>query len=83
VGLSNILTSINAKSKYEGAQVYTIWSAVDEIIMYGDVVYGKYTSQIPGQTGQVEFTAAPYGHDQCKDLTGYNQWRMVTAHATN
>lgn len=80
VGLSSILSSINGRSRYEGSKVYTIWSTADEIIMYGDVVWGRYTSQIPGQNGEVVLNV---GHVDCKDLTGYNQWRMVTAHATN
>ncbi len=82
-GVSNILTNINATSHYEGTYVYTIWSTVDEIIGYGDVVYGQYTSQIPAQNGEKRFTAVPYGHINSKDLTGYNQWRMVKFHATN
>lgn len=82
-GLSNILTDINATSHYEGTYVYTIWSTVDEVVGYGTVVWGVYTCQIPGQNGEVRFTSAPYGHFNCKDLTGYNQWRMVKYHATN
>jgi hypothetical protein len=80
-GLSSILSSINSKSHYEGSHVYSIWSTADEIIMYGDMVWGQYTSEIPGQNGEV--VSAINGHDQCKDLTPYNQWRMITAHATN
>lgn len=83
VGVSNILNNINASSHYEGTYVYSMWSTVDEIIGYGNVVYGYYTSQIPSQNGEVRFTAYPYGHFNSKDLTGYNQWRMVKFHATN
>ncbi len=84
-GLSNILYNENysAASHYEGGFVYSIWSTVDEVIGYGDVVYGRYTSQIPGQNGEKRFTAYPYGHINSKDLTGYNQWRMVKYHTTN
>lgn len=83
-GLSNILYDINySGSHYEGSYVYTIWSTADEVIGYGDVVYGRYTSQIPGQNGEKRFTGYPYGHINSKDLTGYNQWRMVKYHATN
>ena len=83
-GLSNILYNINySGSHYEGSYVYTIWSTADEVIGYGDVVYGRYTSQIPGQNGEKRFTGYPYGHINSKDLTGYNQWRMVKYHATN
>lgn len=82
-GVSNILVNINSSSHYEGSYVYTIWSTVDEVIGYGNVVYGYYTSQIPGQNGEKRFSAYPYGHINSKDLTGYNQWRMVKYHATN
>ena len=85
LGLSNILYNINysSGSHYEGGYVYTIWSTADEVIGYGDVVYGRYTSRIPGQNGEVVFGAYPYGHINSKDLTGYYQWRMVKYHAAN
>lgn len=82
-GVSNILTNINTTSHYEGTFVYSIWSSVDEIIGYGNLVYGQYTSRIPAQNGEKTFNAVPYGHINSKDLTGYNQWRMVKFHATN
>lgn len=84
LGLSNILYNLNSSgSHYEGAFVYSIWSTVDEVIGYGNLVYGRYTSQIPAQNGEKRFTAVPYGHINSKDLTGYNQWRMVKFHAVN
>jgi triacylglycerol lipase len=84
LGLSNILYNLNSSgSHYEGGFVYSIWSTADEVIGYGDVVYGRYTSQIPGQNGEKRFGAYPYGHINSKDLTGYYQWRMVKFHATN
>lgn len=83
VGVSNILTNMNASSHYEGAYTYSIWSTVDEVIGYGNVVYGQYTSQIPSQNGEKRYTAYPYGHINSKDLSGYYQWRMVKYHATN
>lgn len=84
LGLSNILYNLNSSgSHYEGAFVYSMWSTVDEVIGYGDVVWGRYTSQIPGQNGEVRFTSVPYGHFNSKDLTGYNQMRMIKFHATN
>lgn len=82
-GVSNILTNLNSSSHYEGAFVYSMWSTVDEVIGYGNIVYGQYTSQIPAQNGEVRFNAVPYGHFNSKDLTGYNQLRMVKFHATN
>jgi hypothetical protein len=84
LGLSNILYNMNSSgSHYEGAYTYSVWSTVDEVIGYGNLVYGRYTSQVPGQDGEKRFNAVPYGHINSKDLTGYNQWRMVKYHATN
>jgi lipase (class 2) len=82
-GVSQILRNINASSHYEGSYVYTIWSTVDEVIGYGCVVYGRYTTQIPGQNGERRFSSLPYGHINSKDLTGYYQLRMVKVHAVN
>jgi triacylglycerol lipase len=83
LGVSQILRNINASSHYEGSYVYTIWSTVDEVIGYGCVVYGRYTTQIPGQNGEQRFSSLPYGHINSKDLTGYYQRRMVKYHAVN
>ncbi|MCC6551704.1 MAG: lipase [Polyangiaceae bacterium] len=82
-GRSAYLDDLLATSGYEGSYRYTIHSTVDEVIGYGGLVYGEYTARIPGQTGEVMFTSVPYGHFNSKDLTGYNQWRMVKYHATN
>lgn len=83
-GLSNILYNLNySGAHYEGGYVYSIWSTADEVIGYGNVVYGRYTSQIPGQNGERRYTGYPYGHINSKDLTGYYQWRMVKYHTTN
>jgi triacylglycerol lipase len=82
-GVSDFLVDLGSSSRFEGSFVYTIWSTADEVIGYGDVVWGRYTSQIPGQNGEKRYTAYPYGHVNSKDLTGYTQWRMVKSHATN
>ena len=83
-GLSNILYNANySASHYEGDYVYSIWSTVDEVIGYGNVVYGRYTSQIPAQNGEKRYGSVPYGHINSKDLSGYYQWRMVKYHQTN
>ncbi len=82
-GVSDMLVDLNSTSGYEGAYVYSIWSTVDEIIGYGNLVYGTYTSRIPGQDGEKVYTSAPYGHFNSKDLTAYYQLRMVRDHSTN
>jgi len=76
-GRSAYLNDLKSSSGYEGSYVYTIWSTVDEIIGYGCVVYGSYTTRIPGQDGEKKYTSAPYGHFGTKDLTGSVQYNMV------
>ena len=83
LGLSDILKDLNATSGYEGAYRYSIWSTVDELIGYANIVYGRYTSRIPGQTGEKVYTAAPYGHFNSKDLTAAVQLNMVKFHTVN
>ena len=80
-GVSEFLTDLNATSRFEAAYRFSIWSTVDEVIGYGNLVYGRYTSQIPGQTGEKRYGSVPYGHFGCKDQTGAVQWKMVTAHS--
>ena len=82
-GVSNILDDINDTQHYEGNYIYTIWSTVDEIIGYGCLVYGNYTTQIPGQNGEKVFYSTPYGHYNLKDLTENYQLNMVKYHQIN
>lgn len=82
-GVSSFLVDLASSSHYEGTYVYSIWSSVDEVIGYGTIVYGESTCRIPAQNGEKTFSSAPYGHFGSKDQTGYWQWRMVKAHATN
>ncbi len=79
-GRSAYLNDLMASSGYEGAYRYSIYSTADEIIGYGGVVYGGYTSRIPGQTGEKVYSAYPYGHFNSKDLTAAVQYSMVRSH---
>ncbi len=80
-GRSAYLNNLLSSSSYEGAYRYSIYSTADEVIGYGGVVYGSYTSRIPGQTGEKVYSGYPYGHFNSKDLTGSVQWSMVKNHA--
>ncbi|WP_452230449.1 MULTISPECIES: lipase family protein [unclassified Lacinutrix] len=79
-GVSDYLVDINSTTDYEGSHVYSIWSTVDEIIGYGNMVYGKYTSRIPGQDGEKKYSSVPYGHFNLKDMTAAVQYQMVKNH---
>ncbi|MBI9053252.1 MAG: hypothetical protein JEY96_05510 [Bacteroidales bacterium] len=82
-GVSDILVDINSTQNYEGDNIYTIWSTVDEIIGYGCLVYGQYTTRIPGQDGEKVFNSVPFGHYNSKDLTTNYQLNMVKNHQVN
>ncbi|RJS20028.1 lipase [Corallococcus sp. H22C18031201] len=79
-GRSEYLNDLLATSGYEGAYRYSIYSTADEVIGYGGIVYGSYTSRLPGQTGEKVYSAYPYGHFNSKDLTGSVQLSMVKNH---
>ncbi|QDF01810.1 lipase family protein [Myxococcus xanthus] len=79
-GRSTYLNDLRSTSGYEGAFRYTIYSTADEIIGYDGIVYGEYTSRIPGQTGEKRYTGYPYGHFNSKDLTAEVQYGMVVNH---
>ena len=55
VGESDFLSEVNARPGYEGRHVYSIWSRVDQLVGFGGLVYGRYTSRIPGQDGEMVY----------------------------
>jgi pimeloyl-ACP methyl ester carboxylesterase len=77
VGESDFLQQLNARTGYEGARVYSIWSRADQLIGLGGLVYGEYTSRIPGQDGEKVYSAYPYGHFCVRDLSADVQLRMI------
>ena len=44
VGLSQYLDELNNNIAREGSFVATVLSTYDDLILYGDIVYGRYTS---------------------------------------
>ena len=79
-GLSDFLRELNAQSVFEGSHVYSIWSRADQVIGFGGLVYGKYTSRIPGQDGEKVYDRYPYGHFCVRDLSARVQLEMVRDH---
>ncbi len=80
VGRSAFLDDLLAQTGYEGAFRFSLWSSVDEVIGYGDLVYGQLTSRLADQTGEIAFASAPYGHFGLKDLTAPQQLGVVLNH---
>jgi hypothetical protein len=81
IGESDLLDELNAASGYEGQRVYSIWSRADQLIGFGGLVYGGFTSRIPGQDGEEVYAAHPYGHFCVRDLTADTQLRMIRGEA--
>ncbi|SEK94410.1 Lipase (class 2) [Stigmatella aurantiaca] len=79
-GPSAYLKNLQSSQGYEGAYRYALYSTADEVVGYGGLVYGAYTSRIPGQTGEKVYTGYPYGHFNSKDLTAEVQYEMVKNH---
>ncbi|WKY08791.1 hypothetical protein Q1695_001741 [Nippostrongylus brasiliensis] len=72
---SQILTSMNTDGVREASTVYSAWSKADELILYGDEVWGRPTSLIPTSIGQVVYKS--YTHMQTKENTAADQYTMV------
>lgn len=83
VGRSTFLNDLLSSSGFEGSFRYSMWSTVDELIGFGNLVYGQPTSRLPGQTGEIVFSSAPYGHFGLKDQTADRQLNLVKFHSTN
>jgi hypothetical protein len=63
--LSKYLFDLDSEVHYEGQNVFVIWSQVDEVIGYHDIVYGYPTSEINGQDG--EYISSTLHHEEMKD----------------
>lgn len=72
---SAFLQNINENSHYEGQNVYSIWSSIDEIVQYQCMIGNVNTCQIPQQDGQKVYDNL--GHFQLKDQTGDVVYAML------
>ncbi len=79
-GVSRFLSELNDAAHFEGDRVYSIWSTSDQVVGYGGVVYGRYTSRIPGQDDEKVYHGYPYGHFCTRDLSAPVQLQMVREH---
>jgi len=77
-GLSTFLDEINKSPIREGAYVVSIFSIMDDLISYGDLVWGRYTSAIPGENARKILSSPQYTHIGCRDLTLDLQYQAIT-----
>ncbi|CAJ0936220.1 unnamed protein product, partial [Mesorhabditis belari] len=72
---SKFLTTLNTDTTREGSYVFSAWSVADDVILGGDMVWGRPTSLIP--TSNDHKTYLSYGHMATKELTADDQYGMV------
>lgn len=68
-GLSTFLQELNDDKTKEGDQVFAMFSTQDDLIMYGDLVFGQYTSLWPTVDDSHKFETSQYTHINMRDLT--------------
>ena len=81
LGLSEYLHQINTSGGAEADYVFAIFSLFDDLILFGDVVWGQYTSAIPGQNDQLVLKEPKYTHIGTRDLTVSWQYAAITKHS--
>lgn len=70
-GLSKYLAELNSDQIKEGSHVYSIFSTSDDLIGFGDIVYGRYTSMWPTVDESKTFTFQISCHMKLRDETAY------------
>jgi len=79
VGLSTYLNDLLQNKEKEGDYVFTMLSTADDLILYGDKVYGKYTSQIDYENDSKIYNNL--GHMALKRQTAQEQYQIITNRA--
>lgn len=75
VNYSTFLMQLNADKNKEADYVFSVWSLAEDLIEYGNMVWGRSTSFIPTSDGRVIYNT--YTHMETKELTYQDQYQMV------
>jgi len=78
IQLGTFLNDLLHNTIKEGDHVFTMLSTADDLILYGDKVWGKYTSQFPTQDDCKIYTNL--GHMALKTQTTAEQLQIITNH---
>jgi len=68
-GLSQYLLDLNQDSTREGSTVVSMYSTYDDVILYGDLVWGTYTSSIVNEDMSKVYKTPEYTHIHMRDET--------------
>ncbi len=81
VGLSKYLRELNNDQIKEGSHVFSIFSTTDDLIGYGDLVYGQFTSLWPTVDASKTFTFEISCHMKLRDETAPDQLSLMRTHS--
>lgn len=81
IGLSKYLSDLNNNKIKEGSYTYALLSEFDDLIGYGDIVWGKYTSEWPTMTQSKVYKTPEYTHMHMRDYTKDVQYNLLTKHS--
>jgi pimeloyl-ACP methyl ester carboxylesterase len=80
LGLSRYLAELNSNTVKEGDHTFAIFSTSDDLIGYGDIVWGQYTSLWPTCDESKTFTFEISCHMKLRDDTADDQYSLITSH---
>jgi pimeloyl-ACP methyl ester carboxylesterase len=78
VGLAPFLNDLNTNGGREGDHVFAMLTTADDVILFGDLVFGKYTSEFPTEDDVLIYNNMT--HMDMKDLTTAEQLKAITQH---
>ena len=81
IGLSSYLAELNSNSIKEGSHTFSIFSTTDDLIGYGDIVYGRYTSIWPTCDESKTFSFEISCHMKLRDETANEQFNLMKNHS--
>lgn len=80
--MSAYLKDLNDDNVKEAENVFSLFSTAD-MLLAGNIVWGRYTSEFPTQDGFIMKTASEYTHIHMRDYTKEQQFDLVTKHTTD
>ena len=80
MGMSKYLQELNNDQIKEGNHVFSIFSTQDDLIGFGDIVWGRYTSVWPTVEAQKVYNYDIYCHMALRDETASDQFNLITKH---
>lgn len=75
---SDFLRDLDRQPGREGRYVFSVWSPNDEIIGFGNLVYGKITGRIPGQDDEIVILGPDGDHFDLKNKTADEILPLIT-----